>query len=466
MKNNIISKILKYTQQWIQHKKQSVPLNSFFGKIKKTNYFFEKKLKKNRPSFILECKKSSPLHGIIRDKFNISEIISTYHKHADVISVITEKKFFHGSFQYLLQAREQTDKPLLCKDFFIDPYQIYYARYHQADAILLMLSILDNKTYIQLSKIAISMNLGILTEVHTLSELKRALFLKATVIGINNRNLSDLSVNLDTTKKLAPLIPQNKIVICESGINNYKNVRLLSKLVDGFLIGTHLMQSTNLEFSIRKLIYGDNKICGLTIHENAQFAEKVGCVYGGLIFIPSSKRCITTLQGVKIIKNTLLKYVGVFCNQTHQDILKQVYELNLRVVQLHGTETNKFINSLKKLLPDNVLIWKAISVNKNTIIYQNEDIDRYILDHKTGGTGKNFDWKLIKKFNISNMMLAGGLNIKNIFLASTLGFLGLDLNSGLERSPGIKDPNKIKLAFAMLRLCSKNKNLLKKKIDS
>ncbi|MGI4816725.1 MAG: bifunctional indole-3-glycerol-phosphate synthase TrpC/phosphoribosylanthranilate isomerase TrpF [Janthinobacterium lividum] len=466
MKNNIISKILKYTQQWIQHKKKSVPLNSFFGKIKKTNYFFEKKLKKNRPSFILECKKSSPLHGIIRDKFNISEIISTYHKHADVISVITEKKFFHGSFQYLLQAREQTDKPLLCKDFFIDPYQIYYARYHQADAILLMLSILDNKTYIQLSKIAISMNLGILTEVHTLSELKRALFLKATVIGINNRNLSDLSVNLDTTKKLAPLIPQNKIVICESGINNYKNVRLLSKLVDGFLIGTHLMQSTNLEFSIRKLIYGDNKICGLTIHENAQFAEKVGCVYGGLIFIPSSKRCITTLQGVKIIKNTLLKYVGVFCNQTHQDILKQVYELNLRVVQLHGTETNKFINSLKKLLPDNVLIWKAISVNKNTIIYQNEDIDRYILDHKTGGTGKNFDWKLIKKFNISNMMLAGGLNIKNIFLASTLGFLGLDLNSGLERSPGIKDPNKIKLAFAMLRLCSKNKNLLKKKIDS
>lgn len=466
MKNNIISKILKYTQKWIQHKKQSVPLSSFSGKIKKTNYFFEKKLKKNSPSFILECKKSSPLHGIIREKFNISEIISTYHKHADVISVITEKKFFHGSFQYLLQAREKTDKPLLCKDFFIDPYQIYYARYHQADAILLMLSILDNKTYIQLSKIAISMNLGILTEVHTLNELKRALFLKATVIGINNRNLNDLSVNLDTTKKLAPLIPQNKIIICESGINNYKDIRLLSKLVDGFLIGTHLMHSTNLEFCVRKLIYGDNKICGLTIYENAKLAEQVGCVYGGLIFIPSSKRFITTKQGIKIVKNASLKYVGVFCNQTHQDILKKVYKLNLHAVQLHGTETNEFINTLKKLLPNNVRIWKAVSVNQNTVIYKNEYIDRYILDHKTGGTGKNFDWKLITQFNISNMMLAGGLNIKNIFLASTLGFLGLDLNSGLEKSPGVKDPDKIKSVFAILRLCSKNKNLLKKKINS
>ncbi|VFP85880.1 Tryptophan biosynthesis protein TrpCF [Buchnera aphidicola (Cinara pseudotaxifoliae)] len=463
MKNNIISKILQCTQEWVYHKKKSTPLNSFYGKIKKTNCFFEKKLKKNRPSFILECKKSSPLNGVIRKKFDISEIISTYHKYADVISVITEKKFFNGSFRYLLQAREQTDKPLLCKDFFIDPYQIYYARYHQADAILLMLSILDNETYIKLSKIAISMNLGVLTEIHTLEELKRALFLKAKIIGINNRNLNDLSVNLDTTKKLSSLIPHNKIIICESGIKKYQEIRSFSKLVDGFLIGTHLMRSKNLEFSVRKLIYGNNKICGLTIHENAWLAEKVGCVYGGLIFTPSSKRCITIQKGMKIIKNNLLKYVGVFCNQTHQDILKKVCELNLYAVQLHGTESKDFIITLKKLLPSNVRIWKAVPVKKNTIIYTNKNINRYILDHKTGGTGKNFNWKLIKKFNISNMMLAGGLNLKNIFLASTLGFIGLDLNSGLEICPGIKDPKKIKLAFTILRLYSKNKKLLTKK---
>ncbi|VFP81097.1 Tryptophan biosynthesis protein TrpCF [Buchnera aphidicola (Cinara kochiana kochiana)] len=455
MKKNIISKILNSTYQWIQYKKKKIPLNSFYGKIETSKFSFENSFKKNHPSFILECKKSSPLNGVINTKFNISKIIKVYNKYADIISIITEEKFFQGNFKYLLKARAKTDKLLLCKDFFIDPYQVYYARYHQANAILLMLSILDDNTYINLSKIANSMNLGVLTEVHTYEELQRALFLKASVIGINNRNLTNLSVNISNTQQLAPLIPKNKIVICESGINSYKNVRLLSNIVDGFLIGTHLMRSNNLEFATRKIIYGKNKICGLKQDIITKLASKIGCIYGGLIFIPQSPRYIDTQQSKKIIQNTLLKYVGIFSNEQPQYILKKVCELDLYAVQLHGQENEEFIKILKNLLPHHVRIWKVISMNKNTIIHKNININRYVLDNKNGGTGKTFNWNLINNFDVSNMMLAGGLNLKNIFTASKLGFCGLDLNSGLEASPGIKDPNKIKSAFKILRLCSK-----------
>ncbi|VFP79191.1 bifunctional indole-3-glycerol-phosphate synthase TrpC/phosphoribosylanthranilate isomerase TrpF [Buchnera aphidicola] len=451
MNNNFISKILKNTHDWVKYKKNNFPLSSFYNKIEKSRNCFEKILKKNNPSFILECKKASPLNGIIKKNFNISKIVKIYNKYADIISIITEEKFFHGNFKYLLQARNETKKPLLCKDFFIDPYQIYYARYHKADAILLMLSILDDSSYIKLSNIAKNMNLGVLTEIHTFNELKRALLLNASVIGINNRNLKTLSIDKNNTRTLAPLIPKNKIIICESGINNYKDIRSLCNKVNGFLIGTHLMCSKNLEFSTRKLIYGDNKICGLTKNRDALLAEQSGCVYGGLIFIPHSPRYIHDKKCKKIIKNSLLKYVGVFYNEQYKNILIKVDKFNLYAIQLHGEENQEFIQKLKILLPKHVRIWKSISVSKHTVINNIIHVNRYLLDNRKGGSGKTFDWTLIKKFNVSNMMLAGGLNLKNSFLASTLGFCGLDFNSGLEILPGVKDPNKIKSVFKILR---------------
>ncbi|VFP88271.1 Tryptophan biosynthesis protein TrpCF [Buchnera aphidicola (Cinara piceae)] len=459
MKNNIISKILQSTYSWIQYKKNNLPLNSFYNKIKQSKNCFEKALKKNNPSFILECKKASPLNGVFKKNFNISKIIKIYNKYADVISIITEEKFFHGNFNYLLEAHNKTKKPLLCKDFFIDPYQIYYARYNKANAILLMLSILDDTQYIKLSNIAKSMNLGILTEIHTFNELKRALLLNASVIGINNRDLKNLSININNTRILAPLIPKNKIIICESGIDSYKSIRSLRSTVNGFLVGTHLMRSKNLEFSTRKLIYGDNKICGLTKNKDAHIADKSGCIYGGLIFVPESPRYINDQMCEKIIMNNLLRYIGVFCNEEDKNILIKVNKFNLYGVQLHGGENQEFIRRLKILLPKHVHIWKSISMNKNTIINNIVYINRYLLDNKKGGTGKTFDWNLIKKVNTSNMMLSGGLNLKNCFLASTLGFRGLDFNSGLEISPGIKDPKKIISAFKILRYFPKNKNL-------
>lgn len=449
--NTILYEILKYKQEWINIYKVKKPLSSFYNKIKKSKKNFKKTIKSVKPAFILECKKSSPSYGILNKNFNIQEIIKIYNKYATAISVITEEKFFHGNFRYLKEANKNTKKPLLCKDFFIDPYQIYYARYCHADAILLMMSILNNSQYILLSNIAKKIGLDIITEVHNKKELERAILLNAEIIGINNRNLHTLLIDLNNTYNLAPLIPKEKIIICESGINNYNDIRKFSNYVNGFLIGTHFMKSKNLQKTICSTIYGNNKICGLTSIHDASISEKNGCIYGGLIFCPSSPRYINIKNSEKITKNIQLRYVGVFCNATLEYIISRVIFLSLSIVQLHGQEDQNFIKKLRFLLPKNVKIWKALSVDTFFPTKRYKYINRYLLDYKKGGTGQTFNWNLLLKHDTSKMILAGGLNPNNTFKASQLGFYGLDFNSGIEHSPGIKDKKKIISIFNILK---------------
>ncbi|MDE5285579.1 MAG: bifunctional indole-3-glycerol phosphate synthase/phosphoribosylanthranilate isomerase, partial [Buchnera aphidicola] len=188
-------------------------------------------LKKQKPCFILECKKQSPSLGLLRQDFNLYKIANIYKKYANAISVLTDEKYFHGNFKFIKEIRNYLDQPILCKDFFIDPYQVYLARYYHADAILLMLSILNNDEYLHMSNIAQKMNMDVLTEIHTKEELKRAITLKAKIIGINNRNLHDLSINLKNTADLAPLIPNNVTIISESGLQTHHQIKRLSKFV-------------------------------------------------------------------------------------------------------------------------------------------------------------------------------------------------------------------------------------------
>lgn len=144
--------------------------------------------------------------------------------------MLTDEKYFHGSFDYLRLANNTVAQPILCKDFIIDPYQIYLARFYQADAILLMLSILDDQTYQSLAALADKLKMGILTEVSNEEELKRAVRLKANIVGINNRDLHDLSIDLNRTKKFAPQLAEEKLVISESGIYSHQQIRQLSNI--------------------------------------------------------------------------------------------------------------------------------------------------------------------------------------------------------------------------------------------
>ena len=452
----VLAKIVRDKYSWVEERKQAEPLESFKGNLTPSDRNFYQALSGEKTAFITECKKASPSKGLIRDDFDLNYIASVYNRHADAISVLTDEKYFQGSFDFLPQVRSQVTQPVLCKDFMVDTYQVYLARHYSADAILLMLSVLDDEQYRALAEVAASLNMGILTEVSNEDELHRAVNLGAKVIGINNRNLRDLSTDLNRTKELAPLIRElapQATVISESGIYTNQQVRDLSAHADGFLIGSSLMAEKNLELAARKVILGENKVCGLTHPDDAAKAYRAGAVLGGLIFVKSSPRYVDMETARLTMSGAPLNYVGVFQNEAADFILDTVKALGLKAVQLHGQEDQQFVDQLRSQLADDVEIWKAYGVTDSIPSLLSKNIDRHLLDTKigsqTGGTGLVFDWSLIG--DPSRVMLAGGITPFNAQKAAQQGCLGLDLNSGVESSPGKKDQTKLNQAFAAIR---------------
>ncbi|APA83952.1 bifunctional indole-3-glycerol-phosphate synthase TrpC/phosphoribosylanthranilate isomerase TrpF [Francisella tularensis] len=448
----ILAKIVEAKRKWLFAKKRLFPLDVFKKEVVKTDRDFYQALESDKAVFILECKKGSPSKGIIRKKFDLNEIAAVYKNYANVISVLTDEEFFMGSFANLEIVRKQVTQPILCKDFIIDEYQIFLARHYQADAVLLMLSVLDDSEYKKLAKVANRLGMGILTEVSNEEELVRAISLKAKVIGINNRNLRDLSIDLNTTRLLAPKIPKGTIIISESGIYKNQEIRDLRNYVNGFLIGSSIMGERNLELAVRKLVYGFNKVCGLTSVEDAQKAYDAGAVYGGLIFVEKSPRYVDFAMAKQIVKKVRLNYVGVFADAKIEDVVDTCYALKLSAVQLHGDENQEYIDTLKSKLHRNCQIWKAYLVDK-TLPSFFANVDYHLLDAqvdgKSGGTGKTFDWSLIK--DRKNIILAGGLNAKNIAKAIELKCSAYDINSGVESEPGQKDQIKLNEVFEIIR---------------
>lgn len=245
--------------------------------------------------------KASPSKGLIREDFDPATIAGVYKHYASAISVLCDEKYFQGSFDFLPIVSKVAPQPILCKDFTIAPYQIYLARYYQADACLLMLSVLDDDQYRQLAAVAHSLNMGVLTEVSNEEELERAIALKAKVVGINNRDLRDMSIDLNRTRQLAPRLGPDVTVISESGIHTYGEVRELSHFANGFLIGSALMEQPDLSAAVKRVQLGENKVCGLTRPQDAQVAREAGAIYGGLIFVDSSPRAVNDQQAQAVM---------------------------------------------------------------------------------------------------------------------------------------------------------------------
>ncbi|WP_413111375.1 bifunctional indole-3-glycerol-phosphate synthase TrpC/phosphoribosylanthranilate isomerase TrpF [Thaumasiovibrio sp. DFM-14] len=448
----VLAKIVADKRKWIAARKTQQPLDSFFETLTPSDRDFLKALSSPNSAFILECKKASPSKGLIREDFDLDYIASVYRHHANAISVLTDEKYFQGNFDFLPQVRRQVTQPILCKDFMVDPYQVYLARHYQADAILLMLSVLDDEDYQQLAKVAKSLSMGILTEVSTEEELERAIQLGAEVVGINNRNLRDLSIDLARTKALAPRLPEGTIIISESGIYTHQQIKELRQYANGFLIGSSLMADDNLELAVRRVLLGENKVCGLTRAQDSLAAYQAGAVFGGLIFAPASPRCITTAQAKSVMAAAPLRYVGVFQNQPLNNVAETAKQLKLTAVQLHGDEDEAYIQLLRQQLASNCEIWKAYGVDQQEPQRLNH-VDRHLLDSRigtqTGGTGQSFDWHLIEDFQ--HVMLAGGIGPENAKQAAQLGAIGLDINSAVESAPGIKDNDKLAATFAAIK---------------
>lgn len=458
MSGTVLDKIVESRRVDIAQLQERLPLSQFEAQLRLSDRDFYAAIKArkeaNLPAYILECKRSSPSKGVIREDFDLEKIVTAYDPYATAISVLTENRHFGGDFDNIRIAKSFTSAPILCKDFIVDAYQIYLARHYGANAVLLMLSVLRDDEYRYLANIAHRLGMGVLTEVNDEAEVRRALKLRAQVIGINNRDLRDLSIDLDKTERLRALMPEEQIVISESGIRSYGDIRRISHFADGFLIGSHLMGSDNLDRALQSLLTGGHKVCGLTSALDAKAAYDAGATYGGLIFILTSPRGVTYKEAKEIANSAPLQFIGVFQNDDIDAILFIVKEVGLHAIQLHGNEPQHYIDELRTKLPAHVQIIKAVNIQNDAtelpaMNYQH--VDHYLLDGKKGGSGEPFDWRLLEGLDLSNLFLAGGISSENIEDALRYQPLGVDINSGVESAPGIKDAAKLETIFQQIK---------------
>lgn len=226
--------------------------------VEKPRGFYDalaRKVAAKKPAIIAEIKKASPSKGVIRENFQPIEIGQDYAMNgATCLSVLTDKEFFQGSEVYLQLVRERCPLPVLRKDFMIDPYQIYEARALGADCILLIVAALEDTVMQELANTAAKLGMDVLVEVHDADELARALALDTKLIGVNNRNLRTFETSLQTTLELKAQVPEDRIIITESGIHTHDDVQLmLDNGIYSFLVGEAFMRAESPGQKMREL---------------------------------------------------------------------------------------------------------------------------------------------------------------------------------------------------------------------
>ncbi len=218
------------------------------------------RLERGEPAVIAECKRASPSRGVIREDYRPAEIARSYEAAgAACLSVLTDREFFRGAAEHLVEARQACSLPLLRKDFMIDPYQLYEARVMGADCILLIVAALSDPQMHDLAALARELGLDLLVEVHDREELERALALRTPLIGINNRDLRSFETRLETTLELLPDMFPDRIVVTESGIHTPEEVeRMRRHGVHAFLVGEAFMSAPDPGEQLRRLFFSDS----------------------------------------------------------------------------------------------------------------------------------------------------------------------------------------------------------------
>jgi indole-3-glycerol phosphate synthase len=263
--NNILEEIVWHKEEEVDQMREKLSLQQLQRQVLEApptrDFVAALRQGKTKPALIAEVKKASPSKGILRENFDPVEIALKYQKGgASCISVLTDEKFFSGSFENLALVRAKVDLPLLCKDFVIYPYQMYMARLRGADAVLLIAAILSDQDLQYFVKIAKTLKMAALIEVHTLAELERVLTIDGvSLVGINNRNLEDFSVDLQTTCELLAakgnqLQERNILVVSESGLHTSEDLTLVEQAgVSAVLIGESLVKHPDPEEAIANL---------------------------------------------------------------------------------------------------------------------------------------------------------------------------------------------------------------------
>jgi indole-3-glycerol phosphate synthase/phosphoribosylanthranilate isomerase len=291
----------------------------------------------------------------------------------------------------------------------------------------------------------------VLVEVHDEAELQRAVALGTAMIGINNRDLRTLEVDLATTERLAPLIPSDRLIVAASGIADRSDVARLAPFADAFLVGTALMRAARPAEAARALAFGRVKVCGLTNAADFDMAVAAGATHAGLVMVPGTPRAVTAAQAEAILgaAKSNCRTVGIFRDADPAQVNAAARGLGLHAVQLHGDEE---VGACRALLPAETELWAAVKVGAGTT-GPRAGADRMLFDSGAGGTGRTFDWSRVAgRPELKSGLLAGGLHPGNARAAAGMGAYALDVGSGLEAVAGWKDSNRVAAFFAALRL--------------
>lgn len=459
---------------------------------------------------IAELKRASPSRGLLRQHYRRREIAEGYVAGgAAALSVLTEEHHFLGSLQDMTEVRQAVQLPVLRKDFIIDRYQVYESVAAGADALLLIVAALEDAALRSLLDLSKHLRIAALVEVHTEDELKRAVDAGAQIIGVNNRDLKTLEVNLETSFRLRTKLPPDCIAVSESGIKTPADLQRMREA--GFhavLIGERLMTQQNPGQALQKLLaeaagtpvaveapsmtppapraidvrprpieVGPRppltssfefrfsthekmptrvKICGITRLEDAQLAVELGATALGFNFYPDSPRYIGPADARAIITKLppFVTAVGIFADETDAEHVSQLARAaRMTAVQLHGPRFPKLDGALAEFTRI-----RAVAVGEG---FQPDTLrelggDAFLLDtHDAdllGGTGRPFNWALAREASrFGTIILAGGLTAENVGKAiRAVRPYAVDVATGVEASPGIKDGQKMRQFFAAI----------------
>ncbi len=443
---DILKEITDHKRQALSRLKERLPLSKLKKKLEPSDRDFRSAISQSKSlTLIAEIKKNSPSEKeIYTGDFHAGKIAATYEASgADAISVLTDQKYFGGALENLSLARSATKHtPLLFKDFIIDEYQIYLARYYGADAVLLISAILSQDQIEAYFDIAKSLNMDVLLEVHNEHEIEMALKSSAEIIGINNRNLHTFEVDTRTFIQLFHQIPKSRTVVAESGYD-LENIHGIQGLAQAALVGTTIMKSKDIRQTIRLIKTEKKKFkaCGIRTVAAALHCEEKGVDLVGLNFVPTSKRCIDVEEGKKmslVLKRS--RRVGIFQDQPLEEVEQIAVAVNLDFVQLSGSESVAYCAAI------HYPVIKTIKMSDLDQLEKYGDVvEMFIIDGARPGSGQTYDYSRLQSLDISTpYLIAGGVSVDNAaaILADLPRASGLDAATGIE-TDGIVDISRI-----------------------
>jgi indole-3-glycerol phosphate synthase/phosphoribosylanthranilate isomerase len=420
---------------------------------------------------LCELKRASPSKGMLREEFDPAALAGEYARAgADALSVLTEPEFFLGAGDYLTIAKATSKLPCLAKDFFLDPWQIEEAKGLGADGILLIAALLPDAGLQALLDRARAEGLDVIVEVHDEKELARAVAAGADLIGLNQRDLRTFQVDGTLTERLRPLVPKGVTLVSESGISSAEEAVALARAgVDALLIGEHFMRADHpgeelfrLRRACERALTGAPsvriKICGIARAEDAVHAVRAGADYLGIVLCDGPRK--KTLEEAAAIiaaariENPHVPVLGVVRNPD-AEMARQVLAAGFDGMQLHGTESEPEFAMVREWHPT-ALLWKALGVNSETDLLRAEGYahaDTVLVEPGVRGQTLGAPLELIESVADQRRLgLAGGLTPDSVADAvhDARPYV-VDVSSGVEASPGVKDHAKVEAFIANAR---------------